>query len=129
MVGDRSHKNRPSGRFLRCVLLTQILQLPTMFNINQCEFMIQRLPITQARINLGAVVKRVRLNKEYVILEKGGIPVAGLMDIDEFEDYLEIQNPRVREHIRKSREEHRAGKSRLAEKLSRELHAMAEKRA
>jgi PHD/YefM family antitoxin component YafN of YafNO toxin-antitoxin module len=74
--------------------------------------MVQRLPITKARINLGAVVKRAHLNKEYFILEKDGIPVAGLMDIDEFEDYLELQDPQVRAHIAKSREEFRAGKSR-----------------
>ena len=53
--------------------------------------MVTTIPITKARINLGAVVKRVRVNKEYFILEKDGIPVAGLMDIDEFEDYLEMQ--------------------------------------
>jgi len=50
--------------------------------------MIHRLPITKARINLGSVVRRIHLNKEYVILEKGGIPIAGMMDIDELEDYL-----------------------------------------
>ena len=44
-----------------------------------------RLPLTKARIHLGAVVKRARLGKEYFILEKDGIPVAGLMGIDEFE--------------------------------------------
>jgi hypothetical protein len=27
----------------------------------------------------------VHLNKEYVILEKDGIPIAALMDVDEFE--------------------------------------------
>ena len=74
--------------------------------------MVRRLPITQARINLGALVKRVHLNKEYVILEKDGIPIAGVMDIDEFEDYLEFQDPKVREHIRKSNEEYLAGRSR-----------------
>ena len=73
---------------------------------------IQRLPITQARINLGALVKRVRSHKEYVILEKDGIPLAGLMDIDEFEDYLELQDPKVRDDIRKSNEEYLAGKGR-----------------
>ena len=31
------------------------------------------LPITQARINLGALAKRVHLNKEYLVLEKDGI--------------------------------------------------------
>ena len=82
---------------------------------------VQRLPITQARINLGALVKRVHLNKEYFILEKDGIPVAGIMDIDEFEDYLELQDPRVRKHIQKSKEEYLAGKSRPAQEFLEEL--------
>ena len=83
--------------------------------------MVQRLPITQARINLGALVKRVHLNKEYFILEKDGIPVVAIMDIDEFEDYLELQDPRVRAIIKKGHQEYLAGKSRPAEELLREL--------
>ncbi len=83
--------------------------------------MVHHLPITKARINLGAVVKRVHLNKEYIILEKDGIPIAGLMDIDEFEDYLELQDPKVQTHIRTSNEEYRAGKSRPASDLLTEL--------
>jgi hypothetical protein len=83
--------------------------------------MVTNIPITKARINLGALVKRVHLNKEYFMLEKDGIPIAGLMDIDEFEDYLELQDPKVRAHIRKSNEEYLAGKSRPAEELLREL--------
>ena len=82
---------------------------------------VQRVPITQARINLGALVKRVHLNKEYVILEKDGIPIVGLMDINEFEDYLELKDPKVREHIRKSYEEYLAGKGRPARELLAEL--------
>jgi PHD/YefM family antitoxin component YafN of YafNO toxin-antitoxin module len=78
---------------------------------------VRRVPLTIARINLGALVKRVHLNKEYVILEKDGIPVAGLMDADELEDYLELSDPKVREHIRKSNEEYRAGKSRPIEEF------------
>ncbi len=91
--------------------------------------MVQRLRLTQARNTLGAVVKRVHLNKEYVILEKDGIPLAGVMDIDEFEDYLELQDPKVRAHIAKSRQEFRAGKSLRADALLNELRARAEKRA
>ena len=56
--------------------------------------MVTSIPITQARINLGSLVQRIHLNKEYFILEKDGIPVAGLMDIDEFEDYLELKDTR-----------------------------------
>lgn len=88
---------------------------------NAATTMVQHLPITQARINLGALVKRVHLNKEYVILEKDGIPVAGVMPIDEFEDYLELQDPVVRAHIRKSNAEYLAGKSRRAAEFLAEL--------
>ena len=91
--------------------------------------MVQRLPLTQARNTLGAVVKRVHLNKDYVILEKDGIPLAGVMDIDEFEDYLELQDPKVRAHIAKSRQAFLAGKSRPAETLLKELRVRAEKKA
>lgn len=83
--------------------------------------MVKTIPLTEARIRLGALLKRVHLNKEYVILQKDGIPIAGLMDIDEFEDYLELQDPTVREHIRKSNEDYLAGKSRPAEDLLVEL--------
>ena len=83
--------------------------------------MIEHLPLTKARNSLGAVVKRVHLDKKYVILEKDGIPLAGLMDIDEFEDYLELQDPTVKRIIRKGRQAYLAGKSRPAEELLHEL--------
>src|SRR5918912_1305019 len=83
--------------------------------------MIQTMPITKARINLSAVVKRIHLNKEYVILEKDGIPIAGIMDIDEFEDYLELQDPKVRRDIAKSNEDIREGRVRPARELLAEL--------
>jgi PHD/YefM family antitoxin component YafN of YafNO toxin-antitoxin module len=67
--------------------------------------MVRHLPITKARINLGSVVKQVHLNKEYVVLEKDGIPIAALMDVDEFEDYLELQDPKVKRDIEISRKE------------------------
>ncbi len=82
---------------------------------------IQHLPLTHARVNLGAVVKRIRLNKEYFVLEKDGIPVVGVMDIDEFEDYLELKDPKVRGHIRKSYQEYIKGKSRPAKQFLSEL--------
>jgi len=79
--------------------------------------MVQRLPITKARINLGQLVRRAHVNKEYFILEKDGIPVAGIMDADELEDYLELRDPKIRQHIRKSHRAYRAGKTKPAEAL------------
>jgi Phd_YefM. len=89
--------------------------------------MIRHLPITKARINLGAIVKQVHLNKEYVILEKDGIPIAAMMDVDEFEDYLELQDPKVKRIIEESHKEYLAGKSRPAEELLAEFKAEEEK--
>ena len=91
--------------------------------------MVKTIPLTRARTHLGALVKRVHLNKEYFILEKDGIPIAGLMDIDEFEDYLELQDPKVRAHIRKSNEEYLAGKSRPAAEFLKELQQEPERKA
>jgi hypothetical protein len=82
---------------------------------------ISRLPITQARINLGQIAKRAHLNNEYFILEKDGIPVIGIMGAEELEDYLELRNPRVKKIIATSRTEYLAGKSRPAEALLKEL--------
>lgn len=89
--------------------------------------MVHHLPITKARINLGSVVKQVHLNKEYVVLEKDGIPIVALMDVDEFEDYLELQDPKVRRDMEISRRQYLAGKIRPAEELLAELKAEQER--
>jgi len=74
------------------------------------------------------VVRRVHNNKEYFIFEKDGIPVAGLMAADELEDYLELQDPKVRAHIRKSRAEQLAGEGRPVSEFLAELDAQAGQR-
>ena len=89
--------------------------------------LVQHMPLTKARINLGAVIRDVHVNKRYVILEKNGMPVAGIMDIDEFEDYLELQDPVVQRHIAASAKESVAGKGRSASELFAELEAEAKK--
>ena len=85
--------------------------------------MLHRLPITEARINLGQVVKRAHLNKEYFILEKDGIPIAGIMNADELEDYLEARDPAIRAQIKKSNADIAAGRTRPADELLAELRA------
>jgi len=50
--------------------------------------MVNHLPITKARINLGQLAKRAYIKGEYFILEKDGIPSSHLA-ADELEDYLE----------------------------------------
>lgn len=63
------------------------------------------MAITKARINLGAVIERV-MNGERITLEKGGIPVATIMnqqDLEDLEDALELT--RFRELQRKEKPE------------------------
>jgi PHD/YefM family antitoxin component YafN of YafNO toxin-antitoxin module len=78
---------------------------------------IHRIAITKARINLGQVARRAHVNKEYFILEKGGIPVAGILSADELEDYLDLQDRGIRAQIRRSNEDIRAGRTRPATAL------------
>jgi antitoxin (DNA-binding transcriptional repressor) of toxin-antitoxin stability system len=75
---------------------------------------VHRVPITRARINLGQVVRRVHVNREYFILEKGGIPVAGIMNADEMEDYLDLRDPGLKKQMRRSQEQYRHGNARDA---------------
>ena len=89
--------------------------------------MVHSIPITKARINLGQLAKRAHINKEYFILEKDGIPVIGIMDIDEFEDYLELQDPKFKKQIRQSFEEYRKGKARPARDFLAELRTPKKK--
>ena len=89
--------------------------------------MVNRLPITKARINFGQLAKRAHLKGEYFILEKDGIPVVGIMDAEELEDYLELRDPKVRAQIHQSNLDVRAGRIRPAEDLVQELKTPATK--
>jgi PHD/YefM family antitoxin component YafN of YafNO toxin-antitoxin module len=82
---------------------------------------VRTITLTKARNSLGDLVTRVHHNKEYLIFEKDGVPIAGVMDIDEFEDYLELSSPRVRREIKKSNEDIGAGRTRPARELLAEL--------
>ena len=88
---------------------------------------ITTLPATKAKAHFGEVIKRVHNNKEYIIVEKNGIPVIAVMDADEFEDYLEVHNPRIQRLIRKSYEEYKMGKGRQAEEFLAELRGHGKK--
>ncbi len=89
---------------------------------------VNRLPLTKARVNLGQVVRRVNVNREFFILEKDGIPVVGLLHVDDLEDYLEMQNPSLKEQVRTSAEEYRRGAARSAHSFLAELKNPGSKR-
>ncbi len=79
--------------------------------------MVNRLPISQARANLGQVARRAHVGGEYFILEKDGIPVVGIMDAEELEDYLELRDPNIRRQIAQSNADIKAGRIKPAAAL------------
>ena len=83
--------------------------------------MVHTLPLSRARATLSSLVKRVHRNKEHFVVEVAGIPVAALMDIDEFEDYLELQNADLQKQIAAGYEEYVAGQTRDADAVLAEI--------
>lgn len=45
--------------------------------------MVITIPATKAKTRFGELIRRVHVDKTYVIVEKDGIPVLGIMDADE----------------------------------------------
>lgn len=72
---------------------------------------VHHIPITKARINLGQVVRRAHLNRECFVLEKDGIPVAGIMNVDDMGDWLELQEPGMRKQIAEGYAEYQRGET------------------
>lgn len=87
------------------------------------------MAIGEARLHLGQVVRRAHRNGEYFIVEKNGIPLAGIMNADELEDYLELQDPKVKKQIAQSNEDCRRGRVRDAREFLAELRREGKKRA
>jgi PHD/YefM family antitoxin component YafN of YafNO toxin-antitoxin module len=87
---------------------------------------VHRLPLTKARTNLGSVIRRIRLTKDHFILEKDGIPVAAMMDVDEYEDYIELHDPELKKQIAEGYRAYTRGNVRPAgdfiDELKRELN-------
>jgi PHD/YefM family antitoxin component YafN of YafNO toxin-antitoxin module len=85
------------------------------------------MPMTKARTNLGSLVRSVHVEGNVVVLEKDGMPVAGLIDIDALEDYLETSDPELRRRIRVSMKAHRSGRTRPVREFLGELKAAESK--
>jgi len=89
--------------------------------LRQKKITVHHIPITQARINLGQLVRRAHLNNECFILEKGKIPVAGILSVDELEDYLELKDPALQKQIQEGYEAYQRGEVKEADTLLAEV--------
>lgn len=90
---------------------------------------VRHISISEARGRLDQLVRRVHSPKRYLMLEKDGVPVAGLMNAEELEDYLELQDPELRKQIARSYADYEQGKVRDAREFLAELRAEPGKRA
>jgi hypothetical protein len=88
---------------------------------------VHRIPLTRARVNLGQVVRRAHVNREYFILEKDGIPVVGIMHVDDLEDYLEQKDESLKKQIKAGHQNYLGGKARDAGDFLKELRRSAKK--
>ena len=48
------------------------------------------VPASEARVHLGEMLRRVRKG-EHIVIEKGGIPTAALIDVAEYEEYQRLK--------------------------------------
>jgi len=90
---------------------------------------VHRIPLTKARINLGQVVRRAHVNREYFILEKDGIPVVGIMHVDDLEDYLDQQDEGLKKQIKAGHQDYLAGRTRDVSEFLAELRRSSTKKA
>jgi PHD/YefM family antitoxin component YafN of YafNO toxin-antitoxin module len=70
---------------------------------------VHHIPITEARTRLRQIARRAHEEKSYFVLEDHGEPVAGIMDVDELEDYLEVRDPEMRKQIAEGYQEYLRG--------------------
>lgn len=84
---------------------------------------VTRLSATEAKTRFGALIRRVKVGKEYIIVERDGIPVLGILDAEELEDYLDLHDESLKAQIRQGYREYRAGKARPVEEVLAEAKA------
>lgn len=56
---------------------------------------ITSVPASEARVHLGEMLRRVRKG-EHIVIEKGGIPTAALIDVADYEEYRRLKASQAR---------------------------------
>ena len=82
--------------------------------------MTKTISLNEATKELPNIVEKLR-SGDYVIVEKNGKPVAGIVDVDDMDDFAELQNKTIKNQIKKGYLEFKRGKARPASALLAEL--------
>lgn len=72
--------------------------------------MVKTLSLEKAKTDLPNIVEKLQ-SGDFVIVQKNGRPVAGIVDVDDMEDFVELQNPLLKKQITKGYAEFKAGKT------------------
>lgn len=71
--------------------------------------MIKTINTTTLRNNLKEAITYVRESKKPLIITERGVPTSLIVDIDEYEDYIQSYDKEFVARIQKSRAQHKAG--------------------
>ena len=66
--------------------------------LDYTQIMTRTLSLEKAAETLPSIVEKLR-SGDFVIVQQNGKPVAGIVDVDDMEDFLELQNPLIKKQI------------------------------
>ena len=94
---------------------------------------VRRLSISKLRSQISNIVERVNKNREYIVIEKNGEPVAGVVGLDELDDILEVRDEKLNVQIAEGWVEYKRGElkktgQQFLDELRTELHGERRKR-
>lgn len=72
--------------------------------------MVKTLSLEKAKTELPSIVEKLQ-SGDFVVIQKNGRPVAGIVDVNDMEDFVELQNPLIKKQIAKGHTEFKAGKT------------------
>ncbi|GBC76335.1 hypothetical protein HRbin07_00534 [bacterium HR07] len=86
---------------------------------------ITRIAVDQARFD--EIIRRVTEGREYIVIERDGTPVLGILDADELEDYLDLHDQALQEQIRQGYQEYQSGRVRPVERVLAQARRLAKR--
>ena len=72
--------------------------------------MVKTLSIQEAKDKLPGIVEKLR-SGDFVVVEKQGKPIAGIVDFEDMEDFLELNNAPLQKQIQGGYREFKTGKA------------------
>jgi prevent-host-death family protein len=55
--------------------------------VSKSDAPVHTIPASEARVHFGEVLRRAYAGKEHIIVEKGGLPIAAIISMQDYEKY------------------------------------------